>query len=86
MAGPCKKVARAAQDCREKKIAVVRAINNVVPKRLNMIIGVLQKFERILQLQGVGFRAQITGKKMVLNLGYSNPISIEVPIGIEIKV
>ncbi|CAN0320160.1 unnamed protein product [Ascophyllum nodosum] len=52
----------------------------------NMIIGVSQKFERILQLQGVGYRAQITGKNLVLNLGYSHPISIEVPIGIEIKV
>lgn len=52
----------------------------------NMIIGVSQKFERILQLQGVGYRAQITGNNLVLNLGYSHPISIEVPIGIEIKV
>ena len=52
----------------------------------NMVIGVSEKFEQTLQLQGVGYRAQVTDKKLILNLGYSHPISIEIPIGINIKI
>nr|YP_011005576.1 50S ribosomal protein L6 [Cutleria multifida]WAM62580.1 50S ribosomal protein L6 [Cutleria multifida] len=52
----------------------------------NMVIGVSQRFERTLQLQGVGYRAQILNKNLVLNLGYSHPISISIPEGIEITV
>ena len=51
-----------------------------------MVIGVSEKFEHTLQLQGVGYRAQVTDKKLILNLGYSHPISIEIPIGINIKI
>nr|QWK42160.1 ribosomal protein L6 [Pseudochorda nagaii] len=52
----------------------------------NMVIGVSQKFERTLQLQGVGYRAQVQGKDLVLNLGYSHPVLISIPEGIDIKV
>lgn len=52
----------------------------------NMVIGVSQKFERTLQLQGVGYRAQLKDKHLVLNLGYSHPISILIPVGIDIVV
>lgn len=52
----------------------------------NMVIGVSQKFERTLQLEGVGYRAQLKNKDLVLNLGYSHPILITIPLGIEIKV
>lgn len=52
----------------------------------NMVIGVSQKFERRLELQGVGYRAQIDNKDLVLNLGYSHPILISIPLGIEITV
>nr|YP_009505171.1 50S ribosomal protein L6 [Endarachne binghamiae]AXC47126.1 50S ribosomal protein L6 [Endarachne binghamiae] len=52
----------------------------------NMVIGVSQKFERTLQLEGVGYRAQLNNKDLVLNLGYSHPILITIPLGIEIKV
>lgn len=52
----------------------------------NMIIGVSQTFNRRLQLQGVGYRAQLIDKGLVLNLGYSHPIVITVPNGIVIKV
>ncbi|CAM9526108.1 unnamed protein product [Ectocarpus fasciculatus] len=52
----------------------------------NMVIGVSQKFERTLQLEGVGYRAQIKGKDLILNLGYSHPILIAIPLGIDIKV
>nr|YP_010185346.1 ribosomal protein L6 [Ishige okamurae]QVJ99690.1 ribosomal protein L6 [Ishige okamurae]WAM63986.1 50S ribosomal protein L6 [Ishige okamurae] len=52
----------------------------------NMVIGVSEKFERILQLQGVGYRAQVKEANLILNLGYSHPILIPVPHGIEIKI
>nr|YP_011005299.1 50S ribosomal protein L6 [Chorda asiatica]QWK43155.1 ribosomal protein L6 [Chorda asiatica]WAM62162.1 50S ribosomal protein L6 [Chorda asiatica] len=52
----------------------------------NMVIGVSQKFERTLQLQGVGYRAQLKDKHLVLNLGYSHPILILIPVGIDIIV
>ena len=51
-----------------------------------MVIGVSQKFERTLELQGVGYRAQLQNKDLVLNLGYSHPILITIPLGIDIKV
>ncbi|EAG2954775.1 50S ribosomal protein L6, partial [Listeria monocytogenes] len=39
-----------------------------------------------LELIGVGYRAQLQGKKLVLNVGYSHPVEIEAPAGIEIEV
>lgn len=52
----------------------------------NMVIGVSQKFERNLQLNGVGYRAQLKNNDLVLNLGYSHPIIIAIPKGIEIII
>ena len=52
----------------------------------NMVVGVSEKFENTLQLQGVGYRAQVKDGNLILNLGYSHPISIVIPKGIEIKV
>jgi len=52
----------------------------------NMVVGVSQKFERTLQLEGVGYRAQLQNKELVLNLGYSHPVLITIPLGIDIKV
>ena len=51
-----------------------------------MVVGVSQKFERTLQLEGVGYRAQLQNKDLVLNLGYSHPVLIAIPLGIDIKV
>ena len=48
----------------------------------NMVTGVNTGFERILEINGVGFRAEVQGKNLVLNLGYSHPIVIEPPAGI----
>lgn len=45
----------------------------------NIIIGVTEGFEKKLDLVGVGYRAQVSGTKLVLNLGYSHPIEYEVP-------
>lgn len=50
----------------------------------NMVIGVSQGFEKQLEIQGIGYRAQMQGKKLVLSLGYSHPVEYEPPSGIEI--
>jgi len=44
-----------------------------------MIIGVSEQFELILILKGVGYRASVQGQEIVLNLGYSHPVKIEIP-------
>lgn len=52
----------------------------------NMIKGVTEGFEKKLIFEGVGYKANVEGKKLVLNLGYSHPIEVEAPQGIEFKV
>jgi len=52
----------------------------------NMVIGVSEKFELALQLHGVGYRAQVKDKELILNVGYSHQVIITIPIGIDIKV
>jgi len=52
----------------------------------NMVIGVSQGYEKRLELVGVGYRAQMQGNRLVLNVGYSRPVEIEPPPGIEIQV
>ena len=52
----------------------------------NMVEGVTNGFEKRLEIQGVGYRAQLQGRKLVLALGYSHPIEMEAPDGIEFEV
>ncbi len=52
----------------------------------NMIIGTTNEFTRELQVNGVGYRAQKSGNKLVLNLGYSHPVEMEAPEGITFDV
>jgi len=52
----------------------------------NMLIGVSQGFERRLELVGVGYRAQMQGRKLILNVGYSHPVEIEPPPDVEVQV
>jgi large subunit ribosomal protein L6 len=51
-----------------------------------MVVGVSEGFQKALELIGVGYRAQLQGKNLVLNVGYSHPVEIEAPAGIEIEV
>ena len=48
----------------------------------NMVVGVSSGFERRLQLQGVGYRAQAQGKKLNLQLGFSHPVEYDLPEGV----
>ena len=52
----------------------------------NMIIGVTEEFSRKLEVNGVGYRAQKQGKKLVLTLGYSHPVEVEEPEGVTFEV
>ncbi|NJN56073.1 MAG: 50S ribosomal protein L6 [Leptolyngbyaceae cyanobacterium SL_5_9] len=52
----------------------------------NMVEGVSQGFQRRLEIQGVGYRAQVQGRNLTLNVGYSNPVQIAPPEGIQLAV
>ena len=52
----------------------------------NMVVGVSTGFERKLEIVGVGYRAEVKGKNLVLNLGYSHPVEYAIPEGIAIAV
>lgn len=52
----------------------------------NMVVGVSQGFTKTLEIQGVGYRAALQGKKLVLTLGFSHPVEMEAPAGITIEV
>ena len=52
----------------------------------NMVIGVSEQFELTLILKGVGYRAGVQNKKIVLNLGYSHPVNIEIPESISVEI
>ncbi|KKR07801.1 MAG: 50S ribosomal protein L6, large subunit ribosomal protein L6 [Candidatus Peregrinibacteria bacterium GW2011_GWE2_39_6] len=78
----------------EKDIAIRRIGNDRIQKSLhgmtrsliqNMVIGVSKGFTKRLEVNGVGYRFQIQGKKLVLALGYSHPIEYNPPEEIEIK-
>ena len=52
----------------------------------NMVTGVSAGFKKDLEIVGVGYRAQLQGKTLVLSLGYSNPVEYQAPAGVEITV
>lgn len=52
----------------------------------NMVVGVSEGFQKALELIGVGYRAQLQGKKLVLNVGYSHPVEFEPADGITVEV
>ena len=52
----------------------------------NMITGVSQGFERKLEISGIGYRAELSGKKIILHVGFSNPVAFDLPEGISATV
>jgi large subunit ribosomal protein L6 len=51
----------------------------------NMLIGVSTGFQRNLEIEGVGYNAKVEGKKLTLNIGFSNPVTFEIPAGLTIE-
>ena len=52
----------------------------------NMVTGVSRGFERVLEIVGVGYRAEMSGKNLVLHLGYSHPITFPLPDGVDARI
>ncbi len=52
----------------------------------NMVKGVTEQFKRELEIQGVGYRADVQGGKVVLNVGFSHPVEAEIPKGLKVSV
>lgn len=52
----------------------------------NMILGVTEGFEKQLEINGVGYRAEVKGEILVLNVGFSHPVNFKIPVGIQVKV
>ena len=52
----------------------------------NMVVGVSAGFEKVLEINGVGYRAEMKGKSLIVHVGYSHPVNVEVPEGISFEV
>ena len=64
-----------------------RALHGLTRSLLNnMVLGVSQGFTRRLEIEGVGYRAEVQGKNLVLNVGFSHPVVVEPPSGISFEV
>lgn len=79
----------------QRLIHVKRATNNKPHRALhglyralinNMVVGVTQGFTKRLEIVGVGYRAELKGKHLLLNLGYTHPILFKLPAGIEVAL
>lgn len=72
---------------RASEIKSVRAAHGMTRAIINnMVQGVSNGFEKILEINGVGYRAQMQGSKLVLALGFSHPVEVQPPAGIELAV
>lgn len=66
---------------------VDRALHGLARSLLfNMVNGVSKGYERVLEITGIGYRAQVKGNKIVFTLGYSHPVEFELPAGVSAKV
>ncbi len=82
-------------EVRDGKITFERAGNDKLAKSMhglsrtlaaNMVEGVTKGFSKQLEIQGVGYRAALAGKKLVLSLGFSHPVEVQPPEGITITI
>jgi len=52
----------------------------------NMVTGVMEPFQKRLEIQGVGYTAQLAGNRLTLQLGFANPVEFDVPEGVQVEV
>ncbi len=72
---------------RSSNLPFVRSLHGLIRSEINnVIVGVTAGFEKVLELHGVGYRAALEGKALVLSLGFSHPIRYPLPPGIEAEV
>ena len=86
---------RMSAEVNENQLIVSRPSDNKLDKSLhgltrsliqNMVIGVTEGYKKELEIHGVGMRAQLQGKKIVLQLGFSHPVNYDIPEGISVVV
>lgn len=71
---------------RPTNIRTDRALHGLTRSLLqNMVRGVTEGYTKTLEIEGVGYRAQVSGRKLVVSLGFSHPVEYLIPEGIEIK-
>ena len=71
----------------EKETKQNRALQGLTRSLVaNMVTGVDKGFEKVLEINGIGYRATLSGNTLVLNLGFSHPVNFDLPSGIEAKV
>jgi|SRR5579863_166526 len=64
-----------------------RALHGTLRSHLmNMVVGVTKGYEKVLEINGVGFRAALQGRELVLSLGFSHPINVPLPKGVDAQV
>lgn len=77
----------------ENRIVLERAADSKVARSAhglmrnlvaNMVQGVSKGFERVLEIQGVGYRAEVQGRKLTILVGFSHPVVVQVPEGLEV--
>jgi large subunit ribosomal protein L6 len=82
-------------DIRETSIEVSRCDDSTAARAAhgltrtlvnNMVVGVTKGFQRDLEINGVGYRAEVKGRELVLALGYSHPVNFPIPDGISVDV
>jgi large subunit ribosomal protein L6 len=72
---------------RSSDLPKVRALHGLTRSLINnMVHGVSKGFEKVLQVEGVGYRPSLEGADLVLNVGYSHPVTIPAPEGIQFEV
>ncbi len=72
---------------RESEDREIKSLHGLTRSLLNnMVVGVTDGFTRVLEIQGVGYRAQLQGKNLVLNVGFSHPVNLTPPEGITYAV
>lgn len=72
---------------RSSDAASLRALHGLTRAELsNLVLGVTKGYERVLELMGVGYRAQVQGQTLSLSVGFSHPLALTLPAGVEATV
>lgn len=71
----------------KNKLRTLRSLHGLYRTLINnMIVGVSEQFQLTLVLKGVGYRAAVQGNEIVLNLGYSHPVKMDIPEGVSVEI
>jgi|LSQX01.3.fsa_nt_gb large subunit ribosomal protein L6 len=80
-------VKNSVQEKEKKLYRKTEAFQGLLRKLIiNMFVGLTEGFERILELNGVGYKAEVNGNKLILSVGFSNPVEVDIPEGISAEV